>query len=175
MRYIVYLLVCLLLGTEACKPPRCTIPNCYVRLKHRHGGENWKAAEAPAEFDPDFNASANRGQEYRGVRWWKKNKNPKIGEGYKPGYKYDYKKPKYKKPRKKKSRPEEQPATGEEQITDGQTQSPDSTSVQPEKKKGLFGKLRSKKSKKATEEEQPVEETEQEEKHDKKTEEKDGF
>lgn len=181
MKYTLFIWVILMVVTDACRPPRCTIPTCYVRMKHRHGGENWKAAAAPTKDfeletgvtdvaekgrkgkdDEEENAGGNRGTEYRGVRWWKKNKNPKIGEGYKPGYKYDYKKPKYKKPRSKKSRePENTEAAGEEQITDGQNAAPDSTVAQPERKKGIFGKFRSKKQKKTEEpeeEETPAEE-----------------
>jgi hypothetical protein len=184
-----------MLVTEACRPPRCTIPTCYVRMKHRHGGENWKdAPPPPKDFEletgatniaekgnkgkdnDEENAGGNRGTEYRGVRWWKKNKNPKIGEGYKPGYKYDYKKPKYKSRNSRKDR--DAAPEGEEQIGDQQNAAPDSTGVQPEKKKGFFNKLRSKKSKKS-EEPQLEEETQEEPpaKPDKKApaEKKDGF
>jgi len=44
---------------SSCKPPRCPLASCHVRMKHRHG-------EA----------------EFRGVPWWKKNKDPKIGQDY---------------------------------------------------------------------------------------------
>ena len=121
MKYFFIVLISILFMVEGCRPPRCPLPNCYVRMKHRHGGENWKAAAAPSDFDPDRNPNANRGQEFRGVPWWKKNKNPKIGDGYKPGYKYDHKKPKPKKQRKKKNIPEEDaPATEQEQLMEGE-------------------------------------------------------
>jgi hypothetical protein len=161
-----------------------------VRLKHRHGGQSWKA-EAPAERNTDpsigADASANGGKIYRGVPWWKKNKNPKIGEGYQVGYKYDYRKPKYKKPKQRKSRNGEQPVVeGEEQSVANEQQDAVETNLdQPaeEEKKGLLKRLRSKKSKKEKEEqstqqeEQPIEE-EQQPKQPKKqvpTDKKDGF
>jgi hypothetical protein len=43
----------------ACKPARCPLPSCHVRMRHRHGET-----------------------EYRGVPWWKRNKNPKYGQDY---------------------------------------------------------------------------------------------
>jgi hypothetical protein len=118
MRYFFILLMGLLIMAEGCRPPRCPLPNCYVRMKHRHGGENWKAAAAPS----DLNSSANKGKEFRGVPWWKKNKDPKIGYDYKPGYKYDNNKPKPKKQKNKKSKQPEEviPDTGEEQLTEGE-------------------------------------------------------
>jgi hypothetical protein len=183
--FILFLLVVSL--AEGCRPPRCPLPNCYVRLKHRHGGENWKAAAAPSDFDSDKNPVANRGQEFRGVPWWKNNKNPKIGDGYKPGYKYDYKKPKQKKRKNKKSRDSEEviPDTGEEQITEGeepqeegQQEEVAETAPQenipqeePKKKKGLFGKREKKVKRK--EAEKPV--IEEPKKENKPEEEKDGF
>ncbi len=44
---------------SACKPPRCPLASCHVRMRHRHGET-----------------------EYRGVSWWKRNKNPKYGQDY---------------------------------------------------------------------------------------------
>jgi hypothetical protein len=185
MKYFFILLISVMIMAEGCRPPRCPLPNCYVRMKHRHGGENWKAAAAPSDFDPDRNPNANRGKEFRGVPWWKKNKNPKIGDGYKPGYKYDYRKPKSKKQRKKKKLPEEQVPATEEQITeDGQPQEEgeiseqteqapqeSSTAEEPKKKKGLFKK--GEKKEKQKEAEKPLIEEAQPEK--KQEEETDGF
>jgi hypothetical protein len=45
---------------NACRPPHCPLPACHIRMKHRHGET-----------------------EFRGVPWWKRNKDPKIGEDYK--------------------------------------------------------------------------------------------
>jgi hypothetical protein len=53
----------------ACKPPRCPLASCHVRMRHRHGET-----------------------EYRGVPWWKRNKNPKYGEDYKDPAEGDKKK-----------------------------------------------------------------------------------
>lgn len=181
MRYFFLILMSLILMAEGCRPPRCPLPNCYVRMKHRHGGENWKAAAAPSDFDPDRNPNANRGKEFRGVPWRKKNKNPKIGDGYKPGYKYDQKKPKPKKQRKKKDIPEEQaPPTQEEQLMEGEEpqqeeegaeQAPEETPIQeePKKKKGLF-KKREKKEKQEEAEKPVLEEPQIEKKQQEETE-----
>ncbi|MES2389040.1 MAG: hypothetical protein V4543_13650 [Bacteroidota bacterium] len=57
-------IVLLMLSVSGCslfKPERCPIPGCHVRMIHMHGGK-----------------------EFRGVPWWKINKNPKIGQDYKP-------------------------------------------------------------------------------------------
>jgi hypothetical protein len=161
-------------------------------MKHRHGGENWKAAGRSSSLDLDRNPNANRGKEFRGVPWWKKNKNPKIGYDYKPGYKYDHKKPKPKKSRKKKSiDPEETaPDTGEEQLTEGEEpqeedglaeQAPEESTAQeeikeePKKKKGLFGR-REKKLKQKAEDKPVIEEPNEEPKKvPTPTEKKDGF
>lgn len=188
MKYFFILLISILILAEGCRPPRCPLPNCYVRMKHRHGGENWKAASAPSDFDPDRNPNANRGKEFRGVPWWKKNKNPKIGDGYKPGYKYDYRKPKPKKQRKKKDLPEEQaPATEEDQLSEEESLEGDQpkeegevseqpkeesvTEQEPKKKKGLFRK-REKKEKQKDAEKPVIEEPEEEKKQEKEA---DGF
>ena len=53
------LFVFLLTGAAACKPPRCPISSCRVRMRHAHGKTD-----------------------YRGLPWWVRNKDPKIGEDY---------------------------------------------------------------------------------------------
>ncbi len=184
MKYLLTLLIGLMFMAEGCRPPRCTIPTCYVRLKHRHGGETLKAAANQSNFDPENpnkSPEANLGKEYRGVPWWKKNTITNIGEGYKPGYKYDYRKPKYKKPKDKKSRntqEETAPDTGEEQLTEEgevqpQNEQPqeDAPAEQAEveeapKKKGLFGRKKEKKSKQPKEEEPVQEEQKPQEEND---------
>jgi hypothetical protein len=184
MKYFFILLISLLIMSEGCRPPRCPLPNCYVRLKHRHGGENWKAAAAPSDFKPDGNPSANRGKEFRGVPWWQKNKNPKIGEGYEPGYKYNHKKPKPKKRKAKKSKQPEEviPDTGEEQLIEGeepleeeqiseQSTEETVTTEEPKRKKGLFRK-KEKKDRQKDAEKPVLEEPQQEKKQDQET---DGF
>jgi hypothetical protein len=190
MKYFFILVLALIFMAEGCRPPRCPLPNCYVRLKHRHGGENWKAAAAPSKINADDNVNANRGKVFRGVPWWKKNKDPKIGEGYKPGYKYDYKKPKPKKSRNKKSRgpeeviPDTGEDTGEEQLTEGEEPQEDEVSEQtpeetapveePKKRKGLFGK-RDKKEKKQSKKEAEKPVLGEPKKENKPEVEKDGF
>lgn len=166
----------------SCGPPRCKIPTCYVRMLHRHGGAGFQVARVGSTASQDRGAS--QGKVYRGVPWWKKNKNPKIADGYKPGYKYDYRKGKYRPPKdkRKKGRGEEpavaeggeEPVTEGEEATEGEVteeQPPEGQvteeAAQPEKKKGLFKKSRKKKEKK-TKAEPEIEEKEPEE-------EKEGF
>ncbi|MBC7921366.1 MAG: hypothetical protein H7Z75_09790 [Ferruginibacter sp.] len=58
-----------LLLLSACKPPRCPIDSCHVRMRHSHGN-----------------------QQYRGVPWWKRNKDPKYGQEYRDPNEGDQKK-----------------------------------------------------------------------------------
>ena len=96
-----FLLTVFLLGFafEACRPPRCPIASCHIRMKHRHPS---KDGEGSGGFNPDANIDPQTGEQlasggsqvYRGVPFWERNKNPKIAMGYKEGYKYRHRKQK---------------------------------------------------------------------------------
>jgi hypothetical protein len=96
-----FLLTVFLLGfvLESCRPPRCPIASCHIRLKHRHPS---KDGEGSGGFNPDANIDPRTGEQlasggsqvYRGVPFWERNKNPKIAQGYKEGYKYRHRKQK---------------------------------------------------------------------------------
>ena len=58
-----------LLLLSACKPPRCPLDSCHVRMRHSHGN-----------------------QPYRGVPFWKRNKDPKYGQDYRSPNEGDQKK-----------------------------------------------------------------------------------
>ncbi len=84
---------------ESCRPPRCPIASCHIRMKHRHPS---KDGEQTGGFNPDANIDPQTGEQlasgggpvYRGVPFWERNKNPKIAQGYKEGYKYRHRKQK---------------------------------------------------------------------------------
>jgi hypothetical protein len=96
-----FLLTVFLLGfaLESCRPPRCPIASCHIRMKHRHPS---KDGEGSGGFNPDANIDPETGEQlasggsqvYRGVPFWERNKNPKIAMGYKEGYKYRHRKQK---------------------------------------------------------------------------------
>ncbi len=96
-----FLLTVFLLGfvLESCRPPRCPIASCHIRMKHRHPS---KDGEGSGGFNPDANIDPQTGEQlasggsqvYRGVPFWERNKNPKIAMGYKEGYKYRHRKQK---------------------------------------------------------------------------------
>ncbi len=96
-----FLLTVFLLGFafESCRPPRCPIASCHIRMKHRHPS---KDGEGSGGFNPDANIDPQTGEQlasggsqvYRGVPFWERNKNPKIAQGYKEGYKYRHRKQK---------------------------------------------------------------------------------
>lgn len=55
----------LMMGLSSCgcftfSPPRCRVDGCHVRMIHAHGG-----------------------QDFRGQPFWKRNQNPKVGQGFK--------------------------------------------------------------------------------------------
>ncbi len=95
------LLTVFLLGfvLQSCRPPRCPIASCHIRMKHRHPS---KDGEGSGGFNPDANYDPQTGEQlasggsqvYRGVPFWERNKNPKIAQGYKEGYKYRHRKQK---------------------------------------------------------------------------------
>ena len=69
-------------------------------MKHRHPS---KDGEGSGGFNPDANVDPRTGEQlsasggspvYRGVPFWERNKNPKIAQGYKEGYKYRHRKQK---------------------------------------------------------------------------------
>lgn len=62
--------------------PRCPVQGCHVRLTHKHNG-----------------------QLYRGVPWWRRNKNPKVGQELKPGARYPGTK-EYAAEKKRRAKPE---------------------------------------------------------------------
>lgn len=89
---------------------RCPLDNCHIRMKHRHpsmmGGG--KGESAPLVYDANAGPEANLGPVYRGIPWWQfyretkvqpgsknyktvRTRDPKIGQGYKSGYKYKHK------------------------------------------------------------------------------------
>jgi hypothetical protein len=88
-------LLALTLLLDSCRPPRCNVPGCYVRMNHRHGSLDPSMAPPPNSDDPSYSADL-KGKVYRGVPWWQRNRNPKIGDGFKSGYKYNYRKGKFK-------------------------------------------------------------------------------
>ena len=104
----VFLLLAVLLGTGACRFPRCPMDNCHIRMKHRHPSAMGKGGEAPLVYDVNAGPEANMGKVYRGTPWWQtfrddkvnpgrkkhmrtRTKDPKIAQGYKPGFKYKHK------------------------------------------------------------------------------------
>lgn len=83
---------------ESCRPPRCPLAYCHVRMKHRH-----PSMDGEGGFNPDANidprtgealSASGGGKVYRGVPFYERNKNPKIAHGYKEGYKYRHRKQK---------------------------------------------------------------------------------
>ncbi len=146
---IILFLVSIVLIAEGCRPPRCKIPTCYVRMKHRHDGGKMLTTET--NVTERGAASASLGKEYRGVPFWERNKNPKIGQGYKPGYKYNYKKGKWKKPAKQKQKQvdELQPEEGQEQIGEEEV----AQEEKPAEKKGFFKRRKEKKQEEVPQEE----------------------
>ncbi len=103
-------LVLFAMVADACKVKRCPLDNCHIRMRHRHpstmGGG--KGESAPLVYDANAGPEANLGPVYRGIPWWQfyretkvqpgaknyktvKTRDPKIGQGYKPGYKYKHK------------------------------------------------------------------------------------
>ena len=118
-------------------------------------------------FGPEVTlAGKDPKQEYKGVPWWYPNKNPAVGYGYKPGYRYPgYKElsmdkriklmrksakkaKKYQKAQDKKLSKEERKAKKQAlkdslaNVQGGQTVTGEGT---PPKKKGLFGMFKKKK------------------------------
>jgi len=105
----------IMIFAEACRVKRCPLDNCHIRMRHRHpsmmgGGNSNDGGGSTLVYDPNAGPEANLGPVYRGTPWWERKKDPKIGEKYKPGYKYKHKdnRPawskrivKYKKKRKK--------------------------------------------------------------------------
>lgn len=106
--FSVFLWLAVLLGTGACKYPRCPMDNCHIRMKHRHPSAMGKGGEAPLVYDVNAGPEANLGKVYRGTPWWQtfrddkvnpgrknhlrvRTKDPKIAQGYKPGFKYKHK------------------------------------------------------------------------------------
>jgi hypothetical protein len=101
MKIQLWLLVAVLLGgifLESCRPPRCPIASCHIRMKHRHPSKDGEGGFNPdAGFDPSTGealSASGSGKVYRGVPFWERNKDPKIAQGYKEGYKYRHRKQK---------------------------------------------------------------------------------
>ena len=102
------LLVLLSVGLESCRVKRCPLDNCHIRMRHRHPSM-MRGGSDGVVYDPNAGDEAALGPVYRGAPWWqvyrKDNKmrqgtkthqrvsmrDPKIGQGYKPGYKYKHK------------------------------------------------------------------------------------
>ncbi|MCU0353010.1 MAG: hypothetical protein MUD08_04605 [Cytophagales bacterium] len=102
------LLVLLTTFLESCRVKRCPLDNCHIRMRHRHPSM-MRGGSDGVVYDPNAGDESALGPVYRGVPWWqayrKDNKmrqgtkthqrvsmrDPKIGQGYKPGYKYKHK------------------------------------------------------------------------------------
>jgi hypothetical protein len=67
-------------------------------MKHRHPSQDGEGGFNPdAGFDPRTGeqlSASGGGKVYRGVPFYERNKNPKIAQGYKEGYKYRHRKQK---------------------------------------------------------------------------------
>jgi hypothetical protein len=101
MKINIWLLLTILLAWlafESCRLPRCPLASCHIRMKHRHPSMDGEGGFNPdANIDPRSGESLSAsggGKVYRGVPFYERNKNPKIAQGYKEGYKYRHKKQK---------------------------------------------------------------------------------
>lgn len=100
--------VLLLIVFDACRVKRCPFDNCHIRMRHRHPSMMGGGGEAALVYDANAGPESNLGPVYRGIPWWQryrevkltpgakkhkllKTRDPKIGQGYKPGYKYKHK------------------------------------------------------------------------------------
>ncbi len=109
----IFTILIFLLGTivfDSCRVKRCPMDSCHIRMRHRHPSmmSGGKGESAPPVYDASAGSEANLGPIYRGIPWWQRyretkvqqgaknykivrTRDPKIGQGYKPGYKYKHK------------------------------------------------------------------------------------
>jgi hypothetical protein len=78
---LLFLILCFFL--DSCKPPRCPIKDCQVRMIHRHDGEAYRPTEGGLETVPAFQTDATRiVEEPKGIKGFLKKifkKKPKAG------------------------------------------------------------------------------------------------